>query len=93
LGRAYMSSGRSIWTMRPESFSFANNDEGSSQKTQGQVEDVVFIGSRSFYTVRLDDQAKVRIQVQRNGRVKPPEPGSRATIYWDADNVVMLPQA
>lgn len=81
-----------VVSIRPESFSFVNNDAGSSQKVEGHVEDVVFIGSRSFYTVRLDDQAKVRIQVQRNGRVKLPEPGNRTTIYWDADNVVMLPQ-
>lgn len=83
---------RVIVSIRPESFSFVNNAEGSSQAAQGSVEDVVFIGSRSFYTIRLDDEAKVRIQVQRNGRMTLPAVGNRTTIYWDTDNVVMLAQ-
>ncbi|TIL70119.1 MAG: TOBE domain-containing protein, partial [Mesorhizobium sp.] len=53
--------------------------------------DVVFIGSRSFYTVRLDDQSPVRIQVQRNGRLALPSIGDRTRVYWDSANVVMLP--
>jgi spermidine/putrescine transport system ATP-binding protein len=81
-----------IVSIRPESFSFINNANGSAQLAHGRVEDVVFIGSRSFYTVKLDDEAKVRIQVQRNGHVTLPAVGNRTTIYWDADGVVMLPQ-
>ncbi len=81
-----------IVSIRPESFSFHDAGRQSCQSAQGTVEDIVFIGSRSFYTVRLDEQAKVRVQVQRNGRIGLPGPGERATVYWDAADVVMLPQ-
>lgn len=77
-------------SIRPESLSF-HGGETAAQSAEGTVEDVVFIGSRSFYTVRLDDQSPVRIQVQRNGRLALPSIGDRTRVYWDSANVVMLP--
>ena len=77
-------------SIRPESLSFQAGD-ATPQSMEGTVEDIVFIGSRSFYTVRLDDQSSVRIQVQRNGRNVLPTLNTRTKVFWDADNVVMLP--
>ncbi|MER8830939.1 ABC transporter ATP-binding protein [Mesorhizobium sp. M0938] len=82
---------RIIVSIRPESLSFQGGE--AAQSAEGTVEDVVFIGSRSFYTVRLDDQSPVRIQVQRNGHLALPSVGDRTRIYWDSANVIMLPHA
>ncbi|TIU07775.1 MAG: ABC transporter ATP-binding protein, partial [Mesorhizobium sp.] len=76
-------------SIRPESLSFQSGD-AAPQSVEGTVEDIVFIGSRSFYTVRLDDQSSVRIQVQRNARNVPPALHARTKVFWDAANVVML---
>lgn len=78
-------------SIRPESLSFQSGD-AAPQSVEGTVEDIVFIGSRSFYTVRLDDQSSVRIQVQRNARHVPPALHVRTKVFWDAANVVMLPR-
>ncbi|RWD31033.1 ABC transporter ATP-binding protein [Mesorhizobium sp.] len=78
-------------SLRPESLSFQAGD-AAPQSVEGTVEDIVFIGSRSFYTVRLDDRSTVRIQVQRNGRTVLPALHARTKVFWDAANVVMLPQ-
>ena len=83
---------RVIVSIRPESMSFEPRPNGASQSAPGKVEDAIFIGSRSFYTVRLRDGASVRVQVQRNGRSFLPQVGAETTVFWDAENVVMLPQ-
>ena len=62
-----------------------------AQSVTGKVEDIVFIGSRSFYTVRLDDHAAVRVQVQHSKRHKLPSLGDTVSVFWDAENIVMLP--
>ncbi|SIT58529.1 hypothetical protein BQ8794_50631 [Mesorhizobium prunaredense] len=42
--------GKMIVSIRPESFRF-NRDNDTTQSAMGRVEDVIFIGSRSFYTI------------------------------------------
>ncbi|MBB3236737.1 ABC transporter ATP-binding protein [Phyllobacterium endophyticum] len=78
-------------SIRPESLTFQHKNP-DAQSAECVVDDIVFMGSRSFYTVRLNDQSKVRVQVQRDGRLSVPSPGDKATIFWDASNVVMLPR-
>ncbi|WP_258119518.1 TOBE domain-containing protein [Mesorhizobium onobrychidis] len=46
--------GKMIVSIRPESFRF-NRDNDTTQSAMGRVEDVIFIGSRSFYTICLAD--------------------------------------
>jgi spermidine/putrescine transport system ATP-binding protein len=76
-------------SIRPESLSFFNQS-GEAQSAECMVDDVIFMGSRSFYTVRLADESKVRVQVQRNGGMAGPAIGERATIFWHPTNVVLL---
>ena len=80
----------SVVSIRPESLYF-HTDDPLSQSGEGTVEDIVFIGSRSFYRLRLDDETRLRIQVQNNSRLALPSVGERVTFYWDAENVAILP--
>ncbi|RVB78631.1 MULTISPECIES: ABC transporter ATP-binding protein [unclassified Mesorhizobium] len=84
--------GKVIVSIRPESFRFAR-DNDTTQSATGQVEDVIFIGSRSFYTIRLADGIRVRVQIQRSTRTSLPKPGEKAEVFWDSENVVILPQS
>jgi spermidine/putrescine transport system ATP-binding protein len=77
-------------SIRPEAMGFQPGSD-HAQSASGKVEDIVFIGSRSFYTVRLDDNAAVRVQVQHSKRHKLPSLGDTVSVFWDAENVVMLP--
>lgn len=78
-------------SIRPENFSFDAANGSEDHHLEGRVEDIVFTGSRSFYTVGLPGGARVRVQVQRSGRTRSPAVGSPARIYWDASSVVMVP--
>jgi ABC-type Fe3+/spermidine/putrescine transport system ATPase subunit len=80
-----------ILTIRPEMLSFAESIE--RQSVFGVVEDVVFTGSRSFYSVRLDGGTLVRVQVQRSGRAALPHVGERTPVSWHADDAVLVPVA
>ncbi|RWC17135.1 MAG: ABC transporter ATP-binding protein [Mesorhizobium sp.] len=78
-----------VISIRPEALSFRVED--SLQRAEGTVEDIAFIGSRSFYTLRLDDQSRVRVQVQNDARTSLPSLNARTCVCWDTANVVMLP--
>ncbi|GLS41076.1 hypothetical protein GCM10010869_66730 [Mesorhizobium tianshanense] len=65
---------------------------GTTQSATGRVEGVIFIGSRSFYTICLADGVRVRVQIQRSTSTSLP-PGEKTEIFWDAENVVILPEA
>ncbi len=76
-------------SIRPEAIGFQPGSD-HAQSANGTVEDILFIGSRSFYTVRLDDQVAVRVQVQHSKRHKLPLLGDMVSVFWDTENVVML---
>lgn len=78
-------------SIRPESLSFHALADRPSQSMVVRVDDVNFIGSRSFFTVSMSDGTKARLQVQRNSRSQMPKAGEEAHIYWEAENVVLLP--
>ncbi|MCO5082983.1 MAG: ABC transporter ATP-binding protein [Rhizobiaceae bacterium] len=82
-----------VVSIRPESFSFHESSDAPSQSARARVDDVVFIGSRSFYSLTMADGAKARIQVQRNARAALPHTGEETQLFWEADNVVVLPSA
>jgi spermidine/putrescine transport system ATP-binding protein len=78
-----------ILTIRPEMLSF---DVAAGRLAAfGVVEDIVFTGSRSFYSVRLDGGTLVRVQVQRSGRGKLPRVGDRTPVSWEAESTVLMP--
>lgn len=78
-------------SIRPECFSFDACASGKDHHVEGTVEDIVFTGSRSFYTVGLNGGAKARVQVQRSGKTQLPSVGARTQLFWSPENVVMLP--
>lgn len=88
---AVLPSERVFVSIRPESFSFDACHGGEQHHLDGTVEDIVFTGSRSFYTVGLQGGSQVRVQVQRSGKTTLPAVGARAKVFWDAEGVVMLP--
>ena len=67
--------------------------DAAAQSAEGVVEDVIFIGGRSLYTVRLSEGTLVRAQAQRNARVRLPSAGDAARLFWHPGDVVMLPRA
>ncbi len=90
-GNGLADGGKVVVSVRPESMSFQRGSEESAQSASGVVSDIVFIGSRSFFSVRLDAGDIVRVQVQRGLRGDLPKIGDRTTVHWDTDSVVMLP--
>ncbi|MGY5809087.1 ABC transporter ATP-binding protein [Rhizobium sp. LEGMi198b] len=80
-------------SIRPELFSFQASAQGASQSAAVTICDVTFIGSRSFYEVAFNDGTRARLQVQRNGRSPLPAISENAQVFWEAENVVVLPSA
>lgn len=76
-------------SIRPEAFSFSPGPEPAQSATV-TVEDWVFMGSRSFYTVRAESGERARIQIQNSQVRKLPEVGDAATLYWSAEDVIFL---
>lgn len=90
-GNGIAAGGKVIVSVRPESMSFERGSMETDQSAPGVVTDIVFIGSRSFFTVQLDSGDLVRVQVQRSVNRKLPSIGEKTLVHWDADSVVMLP--
>ncbi len=90
-GNGLADGGKVIVSVRPESMSFESGPEDTAQSAAGVVSDIVFIGSRSFFSVTLDSGDLVRVQVQRSVHRKLPAVGEKTIVHWDADSVVMLP--
>ncbi|QLJ12609.1 ABC transporter ATP-binding protein [Pseudomonas putida] len=78
-------------SIRPESFTFEPNRVGEIAPLLGRVKDIVFTGSRSFYSIDLDSGSEVRVQVQRSATSKFPELGARASLFWEPESVVVVP--
>ncbi|MEI9402528.1 ABC transporter ATP-binding protein [Mesorhizobium argentiipisi] len=88
--RAGFASGdKVIVTVRPEAFSFFPG-ERLSQSAAVTVEDSVFMGSRSFYTVRAKSGDQARVQVQNSQARELPRAGDNATLYWSPQDVNFL---
>lgn len=80
-------------SIRPELLSFDPSPIGNSQSAAVRIEDVTFIGSRSFYSVSLADGTRATVQVQRNGRSELPSVGQSSQVFWEPENLVFLPVA
>jgi ABC-type Fe3+/spermidine/putrescine transport system ATPase subunit len=80
-----------VISMRPESFSFDPAIGGGRHSARGLVEDIVFTGSRSFYSLVLENQRRIRVQVQRAAGRRMPARGTQAEVFWDPDDVIVLP--
>ncbi|WP_243054932.1 ABC transporter ATP-binding protein [Pseudomonas sp. BP01] len=78
-------------SIRPESFTFEPHSGDEASSLQGLVKDIVFTGSRSFYSIGLDNGADVRVQVQRTGVGRFPQLGARTKLFWEPESVVMVP--
>ncbi|MDW6023318.1 ABC transporter ATP-binding protein [Mesorhizobium sp. BAC0120] len=82
-------SDRLVVSIRPEAFAFSPGP-GLAQSAAVTIEDWVFMGSRSFYTVRTESGERVRVQIQNSQVRKLPDVGDAATLYWSADDVIFL---
>ncbi|MDQ7246358.1 ABC transporter ATP-binding protein [Dongia sedimenti] len=80
-----------VVSIRPESFSFDPATGDGRHSVSGRVEDIVFTGSRSFYTVALQNQRRIRVQVQRSAKHRMPARGAEVALFWDHDDVAVLP--
>lgn len=80
---------RVVVSIRPESLRFDRHSD-TMQSFEGLVEDAIFIGSRSFYTIRAAGGVRARVQVQRDTKAQIPKIGSQAAVYWDRESVVIL---
>ncbi|MEP9387429.1 ABC transporter ATP-binding protein [Mesorhizobium sp. KR9-304] len=80
---------RVIVSIRPEAFAFSAGPE-PAQSVAVTVEESVFMGSRSFYTVRVQNGERVRVQIQNSQARKLPDVGDAATLYWSAEDVIFL---
>jgi ABC-type Fe3+/spermidine/putrescine transport system ATPase subunit len=78
-------------SLRPESLSFDRRTGEGRNTMTGTVEDITFTGSRSFYSIILPNQQRVRVQVQRSAKHRSPIRGAQAEIFWDSDDVIVLP--
>lgn len=88
---AYAEGEKVVVSIRPESMGFGSSTREAGQSVTGVVEDITFIGSRSFYKVALEGGQSIRVQVQRNAKAHLPSNGERTVVSWDATDVVMLP--
>ncbi len=75
--------------LRPEAMSFSS-PLPEQPSLPGTVESIVFIGSRSLFTVRLDSGDRARVQIQRNWHQTLPAEGDRVSVFWDERSVVLL---
>ncbi|UQY33018.1 ABC transporter ATP-binding protein [Pseudomonas fulva] len=80
-------------SIRPEDFSFDAVKGCEDHYLEGRIDDIVFTGSRSFYTVGLEAGGSIRVQVQRSTKTACPVVGASARVYWDAASVVIVPVA
>ena len=83
---------KAVLSIRPEAFAFAPGPE-PTQSTAVRIVDAVFMGSRSFYKVAAESGAIARVQVQHSQARKLPEIGEAATLYWSAEDVILLAPA
>jgi spermidine/putrescine transport system ATP-binding protein len=79
-------------SIRPEALTFHPDElPEAAQSAHGVVADVVYTGSRSFYTLVLDKGAELRVQVQNRPRSALPAKGQPTTVYWSSESLVLLP--
>lgn len=82
---------RVVVSIRPESFSFDPGTGDGRHSASGTVEDIVFTGSRSFYSVVLQNRHRIRVQVQRSAKHRMPPRGASVQVFWDSADVIALP--
>lgn len=85
----FMKGDRVVVSIRPEAFAFSPG-AAPMQSAAVTVEDSVFMGSRSFYTVRAERGERARIQIQNSQTKKLPDVGDAVTLYWAAEDVIFL---
>lgn len=73
-------------SIRPESFQFRKPEKKSHSMPVRVIEEV-FIGSRSFLTVRAADGTEFRVQVQRGAYVPPVNSERQIEVYWSDEDV------
>lgn len=88
-GATTPTNGKAILAIRPELIAFGTGP--GKQTVCGVVQEVVFTGSRSFYSVQLDGGSVFRVQVQRSIGAQLPQLGDRIDISWHVDSGVLVP--
>lgn len=78
-----------VVSIRPEALAFAPSPDRTQSATV-TVEESVFMGSRSFYTVRTQNGELARVQVQNSRAQVLPASGDSATLYWSGADVNCL---
>ncbi|RWM88758.1 MAG: ABC transporter ATP-binding protein [Mesorhizobium sp.] len=78
-----------VVSIRPEALAFTPSSE-REQSTSVTVEESVFMGSRSFFTVRTQNGELAKVQVQNSRAQTLPAAGDSATLYWSSTDVNCL---
>lgn len=77
-----------VVAMRPEAIGFF--DDGGSPLASGVVAELVFTGSRSYYTVNLPSGHDLRVQIQNRPGRRGPAVGDTVPLYWHRDSIRIL---
>jgi spermidine/putrescine transport system ATP-binding protein len=78
-----------VVSIRPEALAFIPSAE-RTQSVAVTIEESVFMGSRSFYTVRMAGGEQAKVQIQNSQAHRLPGPGESATLYWSAEDVIFI---
>ena len=81
-----------ILSVRPEALSIGSDLSrlGKSNTFEGKVEEMMFIGSRILYTVRVNEEVSLRCQEHRPAVGDHFKTGDTVTLHWDSSAVVAL---
>ena len=79
-----------VVSLRPEAIRFGSSNDGDGETLSGKVEDVTFIGARSFYQVAVATGQVLSVQVQDAIGGNLPVVGDSVHLRWDPDHVVVL---
>ncbi len=75
--------------LRPEAITLAADGAGVAQAV-GLVGEVIFTGSRSYYSVTLPTGQVLRVQVQNRPGRRGPQTGDTVPLHWHPDSVRVL---
>jgi putative spermidine/putrescine transport system ATP-binding protein len=77
------------WVVRPERLSLGEPAAGAGS-AQGEITEVVYLGSTTHTLVRLDTGPTVTVAQPNTGAVRLAERGARATVSWRPEDLVSL---
>ncbi|GAA5543594.1 ABC transporter ATP-binding protein [Brucella sp. NBRC 113783] len=80
-----------IMSVRPEAISLCSDKPANDNAIAATVTDMLFTGSRSFYSLLSDNGEIIRAQIQNAPGISRPAVGDRVHVAWPHDGAVVLP--